>query len=139
MVLEILGAILLFLGGLFCFTAGLGVVRFPDVFMRMHAATKAGTLGLIFFAGAMAFVTPAIDIILKAVFVSVFMIVTAPVGSHLIGRAAYRTGAPLWTRTTIDDEARRFMRHERAEGAEDSPGFHPHPAVAESGERAPSG
>lgn len=123
MVLELIGALLLALGGLFCFTAGLGVVRFPDVFMRMHAATKAGTLGLIFLAAAMAFVTPALDIILKAAFVSVFMIVTAPVGSHLIGRAAYRTGVRLWERTVVDEEARRFMRHERAEGATRAPGL----------------
>jgi multicomponent Na+:H+ antiporter subunit G len=137
MVLEIAGALLLVLGGAFCFAAGLGVVRFPDVFMRMHAATKAGTLGLVFLAAAMAFVTPAIDIILKAVFVSVFMIVTAPVGSHLIGRAAYRTGVPLWERTVIDANARRFMRHERAEEASDAPGFHPAAETAERGE-APS-
>ncbi|MGF1552893.1 MAG: monovalent cation/H(+) antiporter subunit G [Paracoccaceae bacterium] len=125
MALEILGALLLVLGGVFCFAAGLGVVRFPDVFMRMHAATKAGTLGLIFLVGAMAFVTPALDIILKAVLVSVFMIVTAPVGSHLIGRAAYRTGSPLWSRTEIDEGARIFMRHERAPGATRAPGLAP--------------
>lgn len=113
-VVAVLAALLLVAGGLFCFASGLGILRFPDVFMRMHAATKAGTLGLIFLVAALALVSGELDVVVKAILVSVFMILTTPVGSHLIGRAAFRTGVPLWGRTSVDPECERF-RGPRAE------------------------
>ncbi|MEL6375560.1 MAG: monovalent cation/H(+) antiporter subunit G, partial [Pseudomonadota bacterium] len=42
--IDIIGALLLVAGGLFCLSAAVGIVRLPDVFMRLHASTKAGTL-----------------------------------------------------------------------------------------------
>ena len=47
-VLDIVGAIFLLLGAMLCFAASVGLVRFPDVLTRMHAATKPQTLGLLF-------------------------------------------------------------------------------------------
>ncbi|MEL6209374.1 MAG: monovalent cation/H(+) antiporter subunit G [Pseudomonadota bacterium] len=108
-VLDILGAVLLVAGGAFCFSAAVGLYRLPDVFMRMHASTKAGTLGLMFIVIAFALTQPALDVVIKAILVSVFMIITAPIGSHLVGRAAFRTGAPMWHRTILDEETRRFQ------------------------------
>lgn len=104
-----LGAVLLVAGGLFCLSAAVGIVRLPDLFMRMHSSTKAGTLGLMFIAIAYAVTHPQADVLIKALLVSFFMIVTAPIGSHLIGRAAFRRGAPMWRRTEIDPETRRFL------------------------------
>ncbi|MEM6356684.1 MAG: monovalent cation/H(+) antiporter subunit G [Pseudomonadota bacterium] len=106
--LEILAALALIAGGLLCFAAGLGIVRFQDVYLRMHAATKAGTLGLIFIALALCIAAPGLEIVVKSILVSVFMIITAPVGSHLIGRAAFRTGAPIWQGTDIDTNCESF-------------------------------
>ena len=69
--------------------AGLGVVRFPDVYSRMHAATKATTLGIALVAasGAIALDDTAVAKLLLA---TVLIFVTAPVSSHLVGRSAYR-------------------------------------------------
>ena len=77
-------------GGLFLFVAGLGIFRMPDVMTRMHAATKAGTLGagLIFVAVAVYFRDTAS--VSLAVLTVVFLLVTIPVGAHEIGRASCR-------------------------------------------------
>ncbi|MEL6480947.1 MAG: monovalent cation/H(+) antiporter subunit G [Pseudomonadota bacterium] len=107
-VLDIFAAIALVAGGLLCFAAGLGVVRFQDVYLRMHAATKAGTLGLMFIALALVFAAPGLEIVIKVILVSLFMIITAPVGSHLIGRAAFRTGTPFWEGTGVDANCEPF-------------------------------
>ena len=75
---EILMAVLVFVGAFFCFAAGLGVVRLPDVLIRMHASTKAGTLGsgLIFAAVAIYFADTAT--ITRAIVAIVFLLITAP-------------------------------------------------------------
>jgi multicomponent Na+:H+ antiporter subunit G len=96
-------AILLLLGGGFTLVAGLGLLRMPDVFIRMHASTKAGTLGvgLILLAAALHFGDSAIAA--RALLIALFVLLTAPVAAHLIARAAYRTGTPLWDRSVIDE------------------------------------
>lgn len=100
---DYLTAFLLVSGGAFAFIAGLGLVRMPDVYIRMHAATKAGTLGagLILAAVAVHFAEPAITV--RALVAIAFLLLTAPVAAHMIGRAAYRTGVPLWERSVVDE------------------------------------
>ena len=115
-----IAAVLLVLGGGMCLVAGLGIVRMPDVYNRMHAATKAGSLGVGLLAAAVMVAVPELDIIVKAALVAVFMIVTAPIGSHLIGRAAFRTGEPVARGTVIDPETHAFTLP-GAEPAETSP------------------
>lgn len=85
--------------------AAIGIVRLPDLYTRMQSATKAGTLGV-----ACVILAAGIDsrepvVLAEAVLVIVFLFVTSPVASHLIGRAAYRIGVPKWERTTRDDYA----------------------------------
>ena len=79
------------------------MLRLPDVLIRMHASTKAGTLGcgLILVAAAVHF--GETGIVARAVAAIVFLMLTAPVAAHMIGRAAYRTGVPLWKGTVIDE------------------------------------
>lgn len=105
---EIIMAILVVSGGFFCFVAGLGVLRLPDVLMRMHASTKAGTLGsgLILAAVAVYFADTAT--ITRAVATILFLLMTAPVAAHMIGRAAFRSGITLWN-TRIEPEAERKL------------------------------
>ena len=109
MILELVLSALVLLGGFFAFVAGLGVLRLPDVLIRMHATTKAGTLasGLIMVAVALGFGDA--PTIARAVVIVVFLLLTAPVAAHMIGRAAVRSGTPLWPRTRIDPEARRLL------------------------------
>ncbi|MGW5672556.1 monovalent cation/H(+) antiporter subunit G [Micromonospora sp. NPDC003776] len=91
-VADWLGGACLLAGALLSLVAGIGVLRFPDVLNRMHAATKPQVLGvLLLLAGlALRLRTPA-DLGMIAL-VAVFQLATAPVAAQMIGRAAYRSG-----------------------------------------------
>ena len=102
---ETIISVLLICSGIFCTVAGIGLLRFPDVLMRMHASTKAGTLGV-----GLSVISAAIffgnDVVTtKAILIVLFVLLTAPVSAHLIARAAYRTQTPLWEPTIVDDES----------------------------------
>ena len=103
-----IAAALMVAGGFFCLVAGIGVVRLNDVFARMHAATKAGTLGLALICLAVMVQAETWLQVVEALFVFLFMIPTAPVGAHLIGRAAFRTRVPVDPKTQMDPGADRF-------------------------------
>jgi len=85
---DLVVAACLLAGGFFLFVAGLGILRLPDVLIRMHASTKAGTLGvgLVFAAAALYFGSTAETAI--AALTVVFLLVTAPVAAHGGARAA---------------------------------------------------
>jgi multicomponent Na+:H+ antiporter subunit G len=105
-VLDVVAAVLVLTGVALGIAAGLGLQRFPDVFARMHAATKPATLGLVLvLAGASLRVDDAGDVA-KLLLVAALQFVTAPVGAHMIGRAAYRAGTELSPTTSCDELAR---------------------------------
>ena len=91
-VADWLGAVALVAGALLSLAAGIGVLRFPDVLDRMHAATKPQVLGalLLLLGLALRLRSPA-DLGMIAL-VAVFQLATAPVAAQMIGRAAYRSG-----------------------------------------------
>lgn len=98
--------ILLLIGSLFVLVAAVGVLRLPDLLMRMHAATKAGTLGAGLLLIAVAVSIPDPSVVARALATFVFLLLTAPIAAHVIARAAYYTGeAELWDRTCIDELA----------------------------------
>jgi multicomponent Na+:H+ antiporter subunit G len=91
------------LGAFFFLLAAIGVIRFPDLLMRMHAATKAGAFG-----GALLLIACAIHfgewgVTIKTAVIMVFFYLTAPVASHVLARAGYWAGVPLTSRTHRDD------------------------------------
>jgi len=95
--------ILVVAGSGFCFIAALGLVRLQDVLIRMHASSKAGTLGvgLILLSSAVLF--QEMGIITRVLAAIAFMMITAPIAAHMIGRAAYACGARLWPGTVVDE------------------------------------
>jgi multicomponent Na+:H+ antiporter subunit G len=101
--IDFIAAILILLGSMFIFVAALGLLRMPDLLMRMHAGTKAGTLGvsLILLAVAIHFMTVAVWT--KALITIVFLFITIPIGAHMLGRAAYFINIPLWDQTVVDE------------------------------------
>lgn len=100
---AIIASALLIVGSLFCLVAALGMLRLPDTLIRMHAATKAGTLGAGCILMAEAVVAAELGTTLKAIAAIVFLLLTAPVAAHLIGRAAYHRGIQLFDKTWIDE------------------------------------
>jgi multicomponent Na+:H+ antiporter subunit G len=100
---ELISALLLLVGVGFVLISAVGIIRMPDLLIRMHAATKAGTLGagLVLLATAIYF--GELGIVVRAISVIIFLLVTAPVAAHVIGRAAYGVGVPLWEGTRFDE------------------------------------
>ncbi|QBX34828.1 monovalent cation/H(+) antiporter subunit G [Paracoccus liaowanqingii] len=110
MITELIVSLFVVAGGIFCFAAGMGVLRLPDLMLRMHASTKAGTLGsgLILVAVAIAFAESTV--VARAVAAILFLILTAPVAAHLIGRAAFRTGVPMVDDTACEEGVAEALR-----------------------------
>lgn len=106
---EIVVAVLLVLGAGFILLAGVGLVRMPDIFLRMSCNAKSATLGIGLLLLALAVHFKQMDVSGRALATIGFIILTTPVASHRIGRVAYLDGAPLWE-GTIADEMRG--RHE---------------------------
>lgn len=104
-VLDVVGAVFLLLGAMLSFAASVGLVRFPDVLTRMHAATKPQTLGLIFVVIGVALSLQSWRVLGMLVLVAVLQLLTAPVAAHMIGRTAYRTGQVRSDLLTQDDLA----------------------------------
>ena len=100
---AIIASALLIIGGIFCLVAAVGMLRLPDTLIRMHAATKAGTLGAGCILAAGAVVAGELDTTLKTIAAIVFLLFTAPVAAHLIGRAAYHRGMRLYEKTWINE------------------------------------
>ncbi len=100
--------VLLLIGATLLLLAAIGVVRMPDLFMRMQAASKASTLGMACLLLAVAFHFPGVSVNIRVAGVIAFFYVTAPVTAHLIGRAAYFVGVPLWEHTVIDELRGRY-------------------------------
>lgn len=100
--LETISGILMIIGSVFMFIAGLGVLRMPDLFMRMSCATKASTLGVGFILLALAVNFFQLGVSTRAIATIIFVVITAPVAAHLIGRAGYIVRVPLWKNSIID-------------------------------------
>lgn len=100
---AVIASALMIVGSLFCLVAAVGMLRLPDTLIRMHAATKAGTLGAGCILMAEAVVAAELGTTIKAIAVIVFLLLTAPVAAHLIARAAYHRGIQLFENTWIDE------------------------------------
>lgn len=100
---DIITAGLLLIGSAFMLLGGVGVLRMPDLFTRMQAATKAATLGVGCMLLAVAVHFGNLAVTTRCLLVSAFVFLTAPVAAHVIARAAYSVGVPLWEGTIIDE------------------------------------
>lgn len=100
---DVVIAFFMLTGSAFMFLSAFGIVRMPDLFTRMHAATKVGTVGVIGIVIAFALYFESLKVVAPALLIIVFFLATAPVAAHMIGRAAYFSGVPLWRKTHIDE------------------------------------
>jgi multicomponent Na+:H+ antiporter subunit G len=118
---EIIIIILISIGTLFVLLAAVGVVRMPDLYTRISVTTKAATLGIgLILAGAAVYFNE-VSITSRIVAIVFFIILTAPVGAHLLGRASYFIGVPLWKNSHTDDLKGKYnkSKHELESGEED--------------------
>jgi multicomponent Na+:H+ antiporter subunit G len=89
-VADVLAAGCLLVGALLCLTAGLGLVRFPDVLSRMHAGTKPQVLGVLLVMIGAAIRLHGWSATWMLLLVGAFQLVTAPVSAHMVSRVAHR-------------------------------------------------
>jgi multicomponent Na+:H+ antiporter subunit G len=103
--LEVLIAFLLILGSSITLLSSMGLLRFGDVYLRMHASTKASTLGIgfIMLGAVMYFADSLITIRLLALLVIYFF--SSPTGTQVLAHAAYISGVPKVEQTWIDELA----------------------------------
>lgn len=104
-------------GALLCLLAAIGLLRLPDVFMRMHAATKSGVVGCGLILIGVGLADGSVATIVKIAVTIVFLLLTTPVAGHLLGRAAYVSGAPFWGGTTANDLELVLKRRQFGPGA----------------------
>jgi multicomponent Na+:H+ antiporter subunit G len=95
--------VLIALGSILMVLAGLGILRMPDLFTRMHASTKGASLGVALLLAAAAIHFGALPVVTKAIITTAFIFITAPVAAHVLGRAAYARRIPLWKHSVIDE------------------------------------
>lgn len=100
---DILSIALLLCGIALCGLSALGIVRMPDLYTRMQAAAKAGTLGVACIILATAFHFASLSVAVKVGMILVFIFLTSPAAAHLIARAAYFVEVPIWKQTAFDD------------------------------------
>lgn len=90
-VADILTAICLLAGSALSLSGAIGLLRFPDVLSRLHAATKPQVLGLMLILAAVGLQRPDWGTVTTLALISLFQMLTAPVSAHMLGRAGYRT------------------------------------------------
>lgn len=107
---ELLVDVLMVGGAVFMFLASLGILRMPDLYTRMSATSKAATLGsgLVMLAAAVYF--NEFSITVRVLAIIVFLLLTVPVAAHMIARAAYFDGVPLWEGTVMDELRGHYSR-----------------------------
>ena len=88
--MTVIGGVFILLGSVLTMIGGIGAVRFPDTYSRMHAAAKAPTLGLVLVAIGAAFTIRTSLAICALVLVVVLQLLSAPLGTHAISRATHR-------------------------------------------------
>ncbi len=100
--MTLLSVAFLIAGAGLCLIAALGILRLPDFFMRMHAATKAGVAGCGLLLVGVAFAEPSAGTWIKVAIAIAFLLLTQPIAGHLLARAGYVAGVPLWGGTRED-------------------------------------
>ncbi len=101
--IDWIAAFFLIAGSLFMLVAAIGVVKLSDVYMRMHAITKAASLGAILMLVAVSLLYVQWIVWIEALMVVVFVILTAPIASHMIAKAAHKTNMPKGPNYVMDE------------------------------------
>jgi multicomponent Na+:H+ antiporter subunit G len=102
-IITVFGAILVVVGSVFVLLATVGILRLPDLYTRMHAASKAGAVGSGLVLVAIALIAQDAGVAVRAGFGVVFILLTTPVAAHLLARAAYRSGLKPDSITRLDE------------------------------------
>lgn len=96
------------LGAIFAMLAAIGILRMPDTYLRISVTTKAATLGIGLILGAAALYFGDFSVSTRVQAIIIFIVLTAPVGAHLIGRTSYFLGNKMWKNSVVDDLENKY-------------------------------
>ena len=102
MIFEILTILFLSVGALFFLIGTIALLRFPDVYTRLHAVTKCDTLGLGLVLVGLMLHEGATLASVKMAFIIIFVFLTGPTAAHALARASYKHGVKLWDKSVVD-------------------------------------
>lgn len=107
---DIFVAAFALIGAFFSLVTALGIIRLPDLYTRAHAASKSATLGVMsILIGVIIYFVVEDGFFSSRVLLGIlFVLITAPIGGHLIARAAYYSDVPLWKGSVQDDLAKNL-------------------------------
>lgn len=107
---ELVVIILIVIGTIFSFLSGIGLIRFPDVYSRAHAASKSASLGVLatLFGTFLYFLLKDEYISIRLILGILFVFLTSPVVAHLVNRSAYRSNVPL-AKESVQDDLKDFF------------------------------
>lgn len=109
--IDIIGYILIIIGMIFDICGCIGLVRFPDVYNRLQAATKCVTLGTVLLLAGVALVSHSGPTASKAIICAVFILITSPTAAHAIAKGAHSAGVKLWEKSVIDKYEQEVDHH----------------------------
>lgn len=107
---SVIIAILTTLGAIFVLLAAIGLIRMPDTYLRISVTTKAATLGVGLMLVSTAIYFNDLSTTSRAMVIILFVLLTAPVSAHLIGRASYFMGVKLWDKSIMDDLRGKYQK-----------------------------
>ena len=99
---DLLGMILVTVGVIFNLLGCIGLVRLPDVYNRLQAATKCVTLGACLILLGAVIMADSAPTAMKGLLCMAFVLITSPTGAHALARAAHRSGVALWPGSVVD-------------------------------------
>jgi multicomponent Na+:H+ antiporter subunit G len=130
-----LAVLLLLMGAALMLVTGLGLMRMPDIFTRMHAATKGASLGVAFMLLAAALAFQETGVFLKGAITVLFIFLTAPVAANLLARSAYAQKTPLWKKSVMDEGRGKISVSARPASRSTTKRRRPRPAKARRSKR----
>lgn len=108
MIVDILIVFFLVLGTAFIILATIGLIRFPDIYMRISAITKSTTIGVAGILIAVALYFWQLDVTGRIVATIIFLFSTAPIASQMIARASYFIGLSMWIKSKTDQMSEKY-------------------------------
>ena len=101
---NVIGMVILFVGLVFNVLGCVGLIRLPDVYNRLQAATKCVTLGtcIVLISVAVLAGGESVPTMLKCLLCIAFILITSPTAAHALARGAHASGVKLWEKSVVD-------------------------------------
>lgn len=112
--IDVIGIVFITIGVAFDFFGCIGLVRFPDIYNRLQAATKCVTLGTCFILIGVFLVSGISATGAKAILCAVFILLTSPTAAHALARGAHLFGVKLWKGSVCDKYAEHRSKTEKS-------------------------